>query len=191
MISHPTNTLEDRVERLERQVRGLQVLCQAQTSPRTINIICFSQDRDRLQAGFELAEGARASGQEVNLFLRLGGLNSGATQERLIPAERSWMKQVLGWILSRSVPRRPRPPSRPGGAGSSTVNHQTGECDWEELRGIVDEARKRGVKVYECGAGPQMGGAPTDDWVDLELEGWFSLEAMLSLTSRGGATVFL
>ena len=59
--------LEDRIEKLESQLRIVRRKSQAQQSPYATNVICYSRDRDRLTAAFMIAI------QRVQRATELGG----------------------------------------------------------------------------------------------------------------------
>jgi len=65
-------------------------------------IIMFSGDLDKAMAGFIIATGAAAMGDEVTMFFTFWGLNILRKPEN-IPVKKGLMEAMFGWMMPKGA----------------------------------------------------------------------------------------
>jgi len=184
-------TLEDRLGKLERDVCGLRDLCRAQRPLFAINIICLSGECDRLNAALMIADGAKAIGQEVNIFLTPWAKGTSYMRKVGFPNGRSGIRKILAWVLPPRLDWSSPPEGNSNARRKFFERKQVRGAKSRDLMDLIDQARERGVRIYECGPPPRLGGPDPVQPGDFGSSDWCSVSAMLSRASRGETTLVI
>ena len=171
--------LEQRIEALvERKVaarfaqleaRVAQTLSQItqSTSPQSSNratLFVFSDDLDRLQAAFMIANGAAAMGQEVSMFFTLWGLS--ALKKHTVLAGKNLPQKMMAMMLPNSPDQAALSKMNMLGMGSRLMKKMMRDHHVESVPSLIALAREMGVRLIACQMAMGIMGVTKDELID-------------------------
>jgi peroxiredoxin family protein len=171
--------LEQRIEALvERKVaarfaqleaRVAQTLSQItqSTSPQSSNratLFVFSDDLDRLQAAFMIANGAAAMGQEVSMFFTLWGLS--ALKKHTVLAGKNLPQKMMAMMLPNSPDQAALSKMNMLGMGSRLMKKMMRDHHVESVPSLIALARELGVRLIACQMAMGIMGVTKDELID-------------------------
>jgi len=171
--------LEQRIEALvERKVaarfaqleaRVAQTLSQItqSTSPQSSNratLFVFSDDLDRLQAAFMIANGAAAMGQEVSMFFTLWGLS--ALKKHTVLAGKNLPQKMMAMMLPNSPDQAALSKMNMLGMGSRLMKKMMRDHHVESVPSLIALARELGVRLIACQMAMGIMGVTKNELID-------------------------
>lgn len=154
-----------------------------------LDIICFSNDWDRLFAAFALANGALALGQEVHLFFTFWAISA------LRRPDSHGGRLLAERIVSRMLPRghRAAPLSRWNccGLGRKLLRRVMRRKGIDDLDALIESARELGAHFYLCETTAELLGVGKDDLVDCENVDCCGVATFLATARQGHMVLFI
>ena len=181
--AEPTASLESRVAALTARLAEIE----AKLPEDRVAIVVFSGDLDRVLAGFILATGAAAMGQQVTMFFTFWGYGALRCQKRLTGKTLAQkMMAVMSPSSSQSLPV-----SRMNyfGVGARMLRGMMKEKNVASLEDLMAMARDLGVQIVACEMSRDVMGIEDDELVGgLEAGG---AAAFLGQALRSRVTLFI
>ncbi|MGE0680873.1 MAG: DsrE/DsrF/DrsH-like family protein [Candidatus Binatia bacterium] len=171
--------LEQRIEELvERKVAARFSQLQAEVaqalsqikpsmSPQSSNratLFVFSNDLDRLQAAFMIANGAAAMGQEVSMFFTLWGL-SGLKKHSSLSGKNP-LQKMMAMMLPNSPAKASLSKMNMLGIGSLLMKKMMRDHHVESVPSLIALARELGVRLIACQMAMGVMGITKDELID-------------------------
>jgi peroxiredoxin family protein len=171
--------LEQRVEELvERKVAARFAQLQAEvaqtlsrlersTSPQSPNratLFVFSNDLDRLQAAFMIANGAAALGQEVSMFFTLWGV-SALKKHTTLPGK-NLLQKMMAMMLPSNPDKAGLSKMNMLGMGSLLMKKMMRDHHVESVPSLIALARELGVRLIACQMAMGIMGITKDELID-------------------------
>jgi peroxiredoxin family protein len=176
-------SLESRVAALTARLAEVE----AKLPEDRVAIVVFSGDLDRVLAGFILATGAAAMGQQVTMFFTFWGYGALRRQKRL--AGKTLAQKMMA-VMSPSDSRS-LPVSRMNyfGVGARMLRGMMREKNVASLEDLMAMARDLGVQIVACEMSRDVMGIEDDELVSgLEAGG---AAAFLGQALRSRVTLFI
>jgi peroxiredoxin family protein len=151
------------------EARVAQTLSQItqSTSPQSSNratLFVFSDDLDRLQAAFMIANGAAAMGQEVSMFFTLWGLS--ALKKHTILAGKNLPQKMMAMMLPNSPDQAALSKMNMLGMGSRLMKKMMRDHHVESVPSLIALARELGVRLIACQMAMGIMGVTKDELID-------------------------
>ena len=152
--------IQGRLAALEQRLESLE---EAQPDDK-VALIIFSGDLDRVLAGFVIATGAAALGQEVSMFFTFWGLSVLKKQTVL------GGKNVLEKMMAMMSPDTPKslPVSKMNyfGVGAKMLRKMMKDKNVASLEEMIDMAKEMGVKMLACEMSRDVMGISDEELID-------------------------
>ncbi|MGZ0656886.1 FAD-dependent oxidoreductase [Coraliomargarita sp. W4R72] len=157
-----------------RLARG--IACPVASAPNVPNngatIVVFSGDLDKAMAAFIIANGAVAMGGKATLFFTFWGLNVLRKDPAPQVGGKSFMDKMFGWMLPRGANKLPLSQMHMGGLGTWMMKDRMAGKQLPNLPGLMEEARKAGVRLVACTMSMDAMGIREEELIDgVELGG--------------------
>lgn len=154
---------------------------------KSMALIVFSGDLDKLFAAFSLATGAAASGLEVTMFFTFWGLRA---LKKKVRTGRSVFGRLLGMMyggdISRSAPSR----YRFGGLGRWMFKKMMKAKRVPSLAEMRGMAVDLGVKMYGCQMSMEVMEIPRETLID-EVQACVGVATFIEIASRSQIQLFI
>lgn len=160
--------------------------------PRSNNdatLVVFSDQLDKALAAFVIANGAIAMGGQATLFFTFWGLN--VIRKDLSPtvAGKTLMDKMFGRMLPRGPKKLPLSKFHMAGAGTWMMKDRMASKKLPNLPGLMEEARKGGVRMVACAMSMDAMGIHQDELIDgVELGG---VADFLGHSGKSGTNLFI
>ncbi len=165
---------------------------QSNRTPKSNNdatLVVFSGELDKAMAAFVMANGAVAMGGEATLFFTFWGLN--VLRKNPAPAVegKTFMDKMFGWMLPRGPNKLPLSKMHMAGAGTRMMKDRMAAKNLPNLPGLMEEARKGGVRLVACTMSMEAMGIREEELIDgVELGG---VADFLGRSSQSGTNLFI
>lgn len=157
-----------------------------QTSKKTL--IMFSGDLDKAMAGFIIANGAAAMGDEVTMFFTFWGLNILRKPER-IPVKKGLLEALFGRMMPRGAGRLGLSKMNFGGMGAVMMRKIMKDKRVNTLPELITSAKELGVKMVACTMSMDVMGIKREELIDgLEFAG---VATYLGEADEAGVNLFI
>ena len=157
-----------------RLTRGIAcpVASASTTAQNGATIVLFSGDLDKAMAAFVIANGAVAMGGKATLFFTFWGLNVLRKDPAPQVGGKSFMDKMFGWMLPRGANKLPLSQMHMGGLGTWMMKDRMADKQLPNLPGLMEEARKAGVRLVACTMSMDAMGIREEELIDgVELGG--------------------
>ncbi len=111
-------------------------------------IVVFSDDLDKALAAFIIANGAKASGQDVTLFFTFWGLN--ILRKDNITVKKSFLDRIFGFMMPKGANKLTLSKMNMGGIGSMMMKWIMKNKNILTLKELIAQAQVNGVKFIVC-----------------------------------------
>jgi len=129
-------------------------------------LVVFSGELDKAMASLVIANGAVAMGGPVTVFFTFWGLNVLRREQPPAIADKSLMDKLFGWMMPRGVHRLPLSKMHYMGAGTRMLKHRMASKDLPSLPGLLEDARKAGVRLVACSMSMEAMGIRREELLD-------------------------
>ncbi len=120
----------------------------SEPSTKSMTVVVFSGDMDKLLAAFSLATSAAAMGVEVSLFFTFWGIS--ALRKNHSYRGRGILHRMLNALLPSRSSRLPLSRKNMLGAGPIFFRHLMSKKNVANVHELVELAREAGVKLVAC-----------------------------------------
>ena len=152
-------------------------------------LVVYSGELDKAMAAFVMANGAVAMGGEATLFFTFWGLNVLRRDPAPAVAGKTFMDKMFGWMLPRGPKKLPLSQMHMGGAGTRMMKDRMAAKNLPNLPGLMEEARKGGVRMVACTMSMEAMGIREEELIDgVELGG---VAEFLGKSSQSGTNLFI
>jgi peroxiredoxin family protein len=170
--------IQGRLVALEQRLESLE---ESQPDDK-VALIIFSGDLDRVLAGFVIATGAAAIGQEVSMFFTFWGLN--ALKKQTVLGGKNLLEKMMAVMSPDTSESLPVSKMNYFGIGAKMLRKMMKDKNVESLEQMIEMAREMGVKMMACEMSRDVMGISDEELIGgLEPAGAASFLAE-SLTSR-------
>ncbi|MDD4349482.1 MAG: FAD-dependent oxidoreductase [Opitutales bacterium] len=129
-------------------------------------LVVFSQEMDKVMAALIIALGARAMGGKASLFFTFWGLNALRKDQVSQPVNKTFMDKMFGWMLPRGVDKLPLSNMDFAGLGRKMMKDRMASKNLPNAAGLLEEARKQGVRMIACGMSMEAMGLKAEELID-------------------------
>jgi peroxiredoxin family protein len=134
-------------------------------------IIMFSGELDKAMAGFIIANGAAAMGDEVTMFFTFWGLNMLRKPEK-IAVKKNFLEGMFGWMMPRGAKKLGLSKMNFGGMGAVMMKKIMNDKKVNTLPELISSAQELGVKMVVCTMSMDVMGIKEEELIDgLEFAG--------------------
>lgn len=132
---------------------------------KTMSLICWSSDLDRVWPVLILATTGAASGMEVNIFFTFWGLRVLQRNDRRVTGN-NW-KQKMESVMDRGgTDHLKLGKMHMGGMGTRMIKQLANEHKVASPTDLLEIARDLGVRLYPCQMTMDLYGFDKDDFID-------------------------
>lgn len=128
-------------------------------------IIMFSGELDKAMAGFIIANGAAAMGDEVTMFFTFWGLNILRKAED-IPVKKGFLEKLFGWMMPRGAGKLGLSKMNFGGMGAVMMKKIMKDKNVNTLSELIASAQELGVKMVACTMSMDVMGLTREELID-------------------------
>lgn len=128
-------------------------------------IIMFSGELDKAMAGFIIANGAAAMGDEVTMFFTFWGLNILRKAED-IPVKKGFLEKLFGWMMPRGAGKLGLSKMNFGGIGAVMMKKIMKDKNVNTLSELIASAQELGVKMVACTMSMDVMGLAREELID-------------------------
>lgn len=151
-------------------------------------IIMFSGELDKAMAGFIIANGAAAMGDDVTIFFTFWGLNILRKPEN-IPVKKSFLEGMFGWMMPRGAKKLGLSKMNFGGMGAVMMKKIMNDKRVNTLPELIESAKALGVKFIACTMSMDVMGIREEEMIDgLEFAG---VATYLGEADEAGVNLFI
>jgi peroxiredoxin family protein len=137
----------------------------AESTTKTMSLICWSSDLDRVWPVLILATTGAASGMEVNIFFTFWGLRVLQKNDRRVTGS-NW-KQKGESVMDRGGTEHLKlGKMHMGGMGTRMIKQLANEHNVASPTELLEIARDLGVRLYPCQMTMDLYGFEKDDFID-------------------------
>ena len=170
--------IQGRIAALEQRIDTLE---ESQPDDK-IALIIFSGDLDKVLAGFIIATGAAALGQEVSMFFTFWGLS--AVKKTTVLGGKGLFEKMMAVMSPDNSESLPVSKMNYFGVGAKMLRKMMADKNVESLEQMIAMAQEMGVKMLACEMSRDVMGISDEELIDgLEPAGVASFLGE-SLTSR-------
>ncbi len=151
-------------------------------------IIMFSGELDKAMAGFIIANGAAAMGDEVTMFFTFWGLNLLRKDEK-VPVKKGFLEGMFGWMMPRGAGKPGLSKMNFGGMGKMMMKKIMKDKNVNSLPELLASAQAMGVKMIACTMSMDVMGIRKEEMIDgLEFAG---VATYLGEADQAGVNLFI
>jgi len=152
-------------------------------------LVVFSGELDKAMAAFVMANGAVAMGGQATLFFTFWGLNVLRKDPAPVVEGKTFMDKMFGWMLPRGPGKLPLSNMHMAGAGTRMMKDRMAAKNLPNLPGLMEEARKGGVRMVACTMSMEAMGIREEELIDgVELGG---VADFLGRSGQSGTNLFI
>ncbi|MFH0803083.1 MAG: DsrE/DsrF/DrsH-like family protein [bacterium] len=181
----------ERLHNLENQVSLLKSELEAQREKKSVSIVCFSGEWDRLFAAFSIANGALSMGCEVHMFFTFWAVCALRKAGHFKPAGKSFTQKLLGRMLPCGAKNVPLSKMNFGGMGKAMLQKLMKEKGVDNLDDLLAQARELGAHFYLCDTSFELFGLNCQELVDGEKLERCGVATFLSYAMRSKVSLFI
>jgi len=187
-----SETLENRVAELERELTDLRDKVHRQERDNTVCIICFSGEWDKVFAALTLANGALAMGCDVHVFCTFWGACMLRGEDGCPPENsRGWMQKMMSWMLPKKLENMPLSKWNFCGMGKRAMRYLMKQHGVPDLESLLRDAKDLGAHFHICDTSVSLFGWEKEDLLnDLECDRC-GVATFLSLGLKSQAVFFI
>jgi len=132
---------------------------------KAVTIICFSNDLDRVMAGFVIANGAVAMGYKTTIFFTFWGLNV-LRKEMAVKVNKGFLEKMFGFMMPRGVNKLKLSKMNMGGMGTQMMKYVMKTKNVMSLPELMKTAVNSGVQLVACSMSMDVMGIKKEELID-------------------------
>ncbi|MDH3255357.1 MAG: DsrE/DsrF/DrsH-like family protein [Acidobacteriota bacterium] len=152
--------IQGRLAALEQRLESLE---EGQPEDK-VALIIFSGDLDRVLAGFIIATGAVAVGQEVSMFFTFWGLN--ALKKKTVLSGKNLLERMMAVMSPNDSRSLPVSKMNYFGVGAKMLRSMMKNKNVSSLEEMIEMAREMGVKMLACEMSRDVLGISDEELID-------------------------
>ncbi|NVN92361.1 MAG: FAD-dependent oxidoreductase [Desulfuromonadales bacterium] len=129
-------------------------------------IIVFSQDLDKVLAGFVIANGALAMGRKVTMFFTFWGLNALRKPHTVAGLGKNIVEKAFGWMMPRGSGKLTLSNMSMAGLGGMMIRGIMGRKNIPSLEEMMALAIKGGATIVACQMSMDLMGIRREELID-------------------------
>ncbi len=122
---------------------------------KSVSIVCFAGEYDKLYAAFTIACGAASMGSQVNMFFTFWGAQALCPLLGK-PEPNSLLQRMFGWFAPKGPKRLPLSRLNFLGLGPILMRYLMRKQGVESLESLIENAKELGVKLHLCETSSSM-----------------------------------
>ncbi len=140
------------------------------TQPTVINnnngqtIVVFSNDLDKALASFIIANGAKASGNDVTMFFTFWGLNILRKSDAKV--KKGFIDKMFGLMMPKGTEKLTLSKMNMGGMGSAMMKWVMKNKNISTLTELMEQAKSSGIKFIACAMSMDVMGIKEEELID-------------------------
>ncbi|QNB48461.1 hypothetical protein BR63_15185 [Thermanaerosceptrum fracticalcis] len=148
----------------------------------------FSGDLDKAMAGFIIANGAAAMGDDVTMFFTFWGINI-LRKSEYVPVKKGFLEKMFGWMMPRGADKLGLSKMNFGGMGSVMMKKIMKDKQVSSLPELISTAQSLGVKLVVCTMSMDVMGIKEEELIPgLEFAG---VATYLGEADQAGVNLFI
>lgn len=152
--------LEERIALLENRIQELE----DELPDDRVTIVVFSGELDRILAGFIIATGALAMGQEVSMFFTFWGLN--ALRKQRVLDGKSVTEKMMSLMSPSNTQQLGVSKMNYFGVGAKMLRYMMKEKNVERFEDLIQLAQDMGARMVSCGMSQDVMGIKAEELRD-------------------------
>lgn len=149
----------------ETQSESQTFSCELPNKNKAATLICFSNDFDRVMAGFVIANGAAAMGYKTTIFFTFWGLNV-LRKEGPVVVKKNFLEKMFGFMMPRGVNKLKISKMNMGGMGTQMMKSIMKKKNVMTLPELLQEAKDAGVQLVACSMSMDVMGIKKEELID-------------------------
>ena len=171
----------DRLEALESTAK--------ESAKKSITLLVFSGELDKLLAAFTVATAAGAMGMNVSMFFTFWG--TAALKRRTVLANKTWVERAFGCLLPGGFERRPLSRLDMGGVGRLLLTREMKQKNISTLPVLIEQSAALGVEIYVCQTSMDLMGIGVEELIDYPNRNICGAAKFLQLANAAESTLFI
>ncbi len=132
---------------------------------KNMSIVVFSDDFDRVMAGFLIANGAASMGYEATMFFTFWGLNV-LRKDSSIKVKKNLVERMFGWKMPRGAQKLALSKMHMAGMGLAMFKGLMKKKNVSSLPELMDKAIESGVRLVACSMSMELMGIRHEELMD-------------------------
>ncbi len=154
-----------------------------------VSIVIFSGDMDKVMSGFIIANGAAASGMQVDMFFTFWGL--AALRKKSAKVEgKSFMEKMFGWMLPKGADKLALSQMNMAGIGTMMMKNVMKQKKVASLPELIAMAKQLGVNLHACEMAMNVMGLKREELID-EVKDVIGVASYIEDASQSKITLFI
>uniref|UniRef100_A0A7C4Y570 NADH dehydrogenase FAD-containing subunit n=1 Tax=candidate division WOR-3 bacterium TaxID=2052148 RepID=A0A7C4Y570_UNCW3 len=155
----------------------------------SVSIVVFSGDLDKVMAAFIIANGAAASGMEVNMFFTFWGLSALRKKGAKAKGKR-FIEKMFGMMLPNGAEKLALSKMHMFGMGTMMLKNVMKSKKIPSLPELIDMAKQLGVNLYLCEMSMNVMGLKREEFID-GIKDIVGVASYLEHASKANITLFI
>ena len=151
--------IQARLEHLEAQLGT-----QSQAAQRSVSLLVFSGELDKLLAAFNIATAAAACGMKVSIFFTFWG--AAALKQRTTTNGKNLVERMFGYLLPGGLQRRALSRCDYAGVGRALLGGEMRRKNVSDLPALIEQCGTLGVEVYMCQMSMNLMGIRAEELIE-------------------------
>ncbi|MCA9194646.1 MAG: DsrE/DsrF/DrsH-like family protein [Planctomycetales bacterium] len=182
--------MEARIAELEGRIEQLEKVSDDRPSPDGINLLVFSNDRDKLLAAFIIATGAAACGMQVTMFFTFWAA-SALRRQNGTTAGKSWIERAFSWMLPRGISRTRLSQLDMFGMGRKLLSLEMKRKNITNLEALISNAADLGVQLQVCEMSMNLMGIRREELIEYPNMKFCGVVSFAELASKSNTSMFI
>jgi NADPH-dependent 2,4-dienoyl-CoA reductase/sulfur reductase-like enzyme/peroxiredoxin family protein/TusA-related sulfurtransferase/rhodanese-related sulfurtransferase len=129
-------------------------------------LVVFSGDWDKVMASLVIANGAAAMGGPVTMFFTFWGLNALRKEQAVSASGKTFLDKMFGKMMPRGLGKLGLSKMNMAGIGNPMFTWRMKQLDLPNPHGLMDAARKGGIRVVACSMSMDAMGLKKEELLD-------------------------
>lgn len=155
----------------------------------SVSIIVFSGDLDKVMAAFIIANGAAATGMEVNMFFTFWGLSALRKCNAKVKGK-NIIEKMFGIMLPKGAEKLALSKMNMAGMGTMMLKNVMKKKKIPSVNELIDIAKQMGVNLYLCEMSMNVMGLKKEEFID-GIKGIVGVASYLEHASKANITLFI
>lgn len=175
---------------LEKRLKDLERLTASAADTNQLNMLVFSNSRDRLLVSFMMANTAASLGMEVSMFFAFWGtsvLKKGGAQI----GKKSLVERAFGWMLPNGVRRTKLSQMDMCGMGRLLMSREMKRKNVADLDELLAVAGELGVRISACEMSMNLMGIRREELIDYPNLSFCGATSFIEATTKANTTLIV